>query len=276
MKKKSLSRQAKLKLEIAIRHRINAGRVAIKDQIAFFRRHFGQVSSDWKADASRVTFADIAISENLFACLKNDFADDDFCSEEMSTNASPIELSGDFSWVLDPIDGTNNFALGFPLCGISLALLHEGVPVYGFVYDFSINSLFEGGPSYGLLKDQQKYASLSNDIEAQKIIGLQFPIEPGLFKKLIPIFSDFKIRALGSSTLLGTLAAQAYLEGVLDVRAKVWDIAATYALAKAVGNEFHFFNESPFPLREFHPSLPTCPYFTGSKIFCGKIESLLA
>ena len=37
MKKKSLSRQAKLKLEIAIRHRINAGRVAIKDQIAFFR-----------------------------------------------------------------------------------------------------------------------------------------------------------------------------------------------------------------------------------------------
>ena len=102
MKKKSLSRQAKLKLEIAIRHRINAGRVAIKDQIPFFRRHFGQVSSDWKADASRVTFADIAISENLFACLKNDFADDDFCSEEMSTNASPIELSGDFSWVLDP------------------------------------------------------------------------------------------------------------------------------------------------------------------------------
>ena len=75
MKKKSLSRQAKLKLEIAIRHRIHSGRVAIKDQIAFFRRHFGQVSSDWKADASRVTFADIASSENLFACLKNDFAD---------------------------------------------------------------------------------------------------------------------------------------------------------------------------------------------------------
>ena len=44
--KKSLSRQAKAKLETAIRHRINAGRVAIKGQITFFRRHFGQVSSD--------------------------------------------------------------------------------------------------------------------------------------------------------------------------------------------------------------------------------------
>ena len=81
MKKKSLSRQAKLKLDVEIRHRINAGRVAIKDQIVFFRRHFGHVSSDWKADASRVTFADIAISENLFASLNKDFSDDDYCSE---------------------------------------------------------------------------------------------------------------------------------------------------------------------------------------------------
>jgi myo-inositol-1(or 4)-monophosphatase len=276
MKKKSLSRQAKAKLETAIRHRINAGRVAIKGQITFFRRHFGQVSSDWKADASRVTFADMAISENLFASLSKDFAGDHFCSEEMSSKDQPIELKGDFVWVIDPIDGTNNFALGFPLCGISLALLFEGVPVYGFVYDFSVNSLYEGGEGFGLLKDQQKYTSLGGDREAQKIIGVQFPIEPSLFQKLTPVFSDFKIRALGSSTLLGCLAAQAYLAGVFDVRAKVWDIAATYALAEAVGNEFHFLNESPFPLKEFHTSLPQCPYFTGSKEFCAKIQSLLA
>lgn len=276
MKKKSLSRQAKLKLEMAIRHRINAGRVAIKDQIAFFRRHFGQVSSDWKADASRVTFADIAISENLFATLKKDFSNDDFCSEEMSSKDSSIKLTGDFAWVLDPIDGTNNFALGFPLCCISLALLHEGVPVYGFVYDFSVNSLLEGGNGFGFLKDQQKCVSLRDDREAQQIIGMQFPIEPSLFQKLTPIFSTFKIRALGSSTLLGSLATQGYLSGVLDVRAKVWDIAATYALAEAVGNGFNFLCDSPFPLREFHPSLPQCPYFTGSKAFCAKIESLLA
>ena len=142
MKKKSLSRQAKAKLETAIRHRINAGRVSIRSQIPFFKRYFGRVSSDWKADASRVTFADIAISENLFASLSRDFSEDNFCSEEMSPKDMPIELKGDFSWVIDPIDGTNNFALGFPLCGISMALLFEGVPVYGFIYDFSVNILF--------------------------------------------------------------------------------------------------------------------------------------
>ena len=276
MKKKSLSRQAKLKLDMEIRHRINAGRVAIKDQIVFFRRHFGQVGSDWKADASRVTFADIAISENLFASLNKDFADDDYCSEEMSSKDVPLELKADFAWVIDPIDGTNNFALGFPLCGISLALLYNGFPVYGFVYDFSVNSLFEGGPDFGLMKDQQKYPSMKEDREAQQIIGVQFPIEPNLFQKLTPIFSEMKIRSLGSSTLLGSLSAQGYLAGVIDVRAKVWDISATHALAEAVGNKFHFLDESPFPLKEFHPSLPKCPYYSGSKAFCRTIESLLA
>tara|TARA_B100001248_G_scaffold260315_1_gene248200 strand:- start:1650 stop:2480 length:831 start_codon:yes stop_codon:yes gene_type:complete len=276
MKKKTLSRLAKLKLDLELRHRINAGRVAIKDQIVFFRRHFGQVSSDWKADATRVTFADIAISENLFANLKKDFSDDNYCSEEMSSKEIPLELKSDFAWVIDPIDGTNNFALGFPLCGISLALLYNGFPVYGFVYDFSVNSLFEGGHDFGLIKDQQKYRSLKEDREAQQIIGVQFPIDPNLFQNLKPIFSEIKIRALGSSTLLGSLSAQGYLAGVIDVRAKVWDIAATHALAEAVGNEFHFLDESPFPLQEFHPSMPICPYYTGSKEFCRKIESLLA
>lgn len=275
MKKKSLSRQAKAKLETAIRHRINAGRVSIRSQIPFFKRYFGRVSSDWKADASRVTFADIAISENLFASLSRDFSEDNFCSEEMSPKDMPIELKGDFSWVIDPIDGTNNFALGFPLCGISMALLFEGVPVYGFIYDFSVNILFEGGSGFGLMKNQKKYSSLENDREVKKIIGIQFPIEASIFDKLTPLFSEFKIRALGSSTLLGCLAAQGYLTGVFDVRAKVWDIAASYALAKAVNNDFQFINESPFPLKVFHTSLSQCPYFTGSREFCTRVESLL-
>ena len=275
MKDKPLSRQAKFKLEMAIRHRINAGRVAIKEQIAFFCRHFGQVSSDWKDDSSRVTFADIAISENLFASLGKDFANDNYCSEEMSIKDSPIQLDGEFSWVLDPIDGTNNFALGFPLCCISLALLHRGTPVYGFVYDFSINSLLEGGPTFGLLRDEQKLINIKSDLNMQQTVGVQFPSELSLFKKLIPIISNMKIRALGSSTLLGCLFARGYLDGIIDFKAKVWDIAASYALSQGVGRKFHFLSESPFPLKEFHPSMHKCPYYSGSKAFCQKIESLL-
>lgn len=270
-----LSRQAKLKLEKAKRHRINSARVAISNQISFFNRHFGQVVSDWKADSSRVTFADIAISENLFSDLVKDFPNDDFCSEEMNPNSSIKKLHFDFAWVLDPIDGTNNFALGFPLCGISLALCFRGIPVYGFVYDYSINSLYEGGPKEGLFKNKKKYKNIESDLRSKKIIGVQFPLEESLFHKLTPIFSCYKIRALGSSTLLGLLAANGYLEGIIDTRAKVWDVAATVALAQSVGNKVNFLKKSPFPMMEFHPSMPACPYYSGSKSFCSKIESLI-
>jgi len=64
---KSRNRQAQAQFDVQLRHRINAGRVAVKGQMAFFGRQFGQVASEWKEDDTRVTFADFAISENLFA-----------------------------------------------------------------------------------------------------------------------------------------------------------------------------------------------------------------
>lgn len=276
MKKKILSRPAKDKQALELRHRINVGRVAIKEQIPFFRRHFGQVNSDWKADASRVTFADIAISEKLFACLEAVFPKDNYCSEEMSAVDAPLHLNGDFSWILDPVDGTNNFALGFPLCAISLALLHEGMPVYGFVYDYSMDVIIEGGEGLGFFQDQQVYHPLGKEPTTQEMIGLQFPLDSNLMKRCLTLTNSYKVRALGSSTLLGTLVAKGYLCGAIDTRAKVWDIAASYAFAGAVGNRFDFIEQSPFPLQSFHPSLPNCPYYTGCNEFCETVADLLA
>ena len=75
----------------------------------------------------------------------------------------------------------------------------------------ALNSLFEGGPRLWSDEGPAKIFYLKEDREAQQIMGVQFPIEPRLFQKLTPIFSEMKIRALGSSTLLGSLSAQGYL-----------------------------------------------------------------
>ena len=275
MKKKAISRRAKHKVDFEIRHRINVGREAVKDQGAFFLRNFGQVSSEWKKDLSRVTFADIAISENIFSTLCESFPKDNFCSEEMSSKESPIHLNGDFSWILDPVDVTNNYALGFPLCAISLALLYEGMPIYGILYDFSIDSLIEGGFGHGLHQNNQAFEPISEKLRAQEIVGMQFPLEPKILELCTPLLEKFKIRAFGSSALLSTWVAKGYLWGALDTRSKVWDIAASYAFAEAVGNSFNFLEKSPFPLNTFHTSIPKCPYFTGSKSFCQEMKRLL-
>src|SRR5476651_508444 len=109
--------------------RIAAAKGAVMAQTDLLHREFGRAESKWKSDGTRVTAVDIAISENIFRELRASFPDDQFFSEELADTDAPIPVTARFSWVLDPIDGTNNFALGIPQCAISLGLMERGEPV---------------------------------------------------------------------------------------------------------------------------------------------------
>ena len=273
--KKSLNRQAQAQFDLQLRHRINAGRVAVKAQTAFFGRQFGQVASEWKEDDTRVTFADFAISENVFAALRRDFAEDDYCSEEANPLDEVLTLGAGFAWVIDPIDGTNNYALGFPICAISLALLHDGMPVYGFIYDYSTDALLEGGAGFGLQRNQKTVNRDRMAADAQTMLGLHFPIDLELLDKLKPLLAKYRVRCLGSGALSAAYVATGYLTGVVDFRVKVWDIAAAYALCAGVGVAFKFLGASPFPLRAFHPQMDFCPYLAGTAAVCEELQCQL-
>ena len=273
--KKSLNRQAQAQFDLQLRHRINAGRVAVKAQTAFFGRQFGQVASEWKADDTRVTFADFAISENVFAALRRDFAEDDYCSEEANPLDEVLTLGAGFAWVIDPIDGTNNYALGFPVCAISLALLHDGMPVYGFIYDYSTDALLEGGAGFGLQRNQKTVNRDRMAADAQTMLGLHFPIDLELLDKLKPLLAKYRVRCLGSGALSAAYVATGYLTGVVDFRVKVWDIAAAYALCAGAGVTFKFIEASPFPLRAFHPQVDFCPYLGGTEAVCEELQCQL-
>ncbi len=273
--KKSLNRQAQAQFDLQLRHRINAGRVAVKAQTAFFGRQFGQVASEWKADDTRVTFADFAISENVFAALRRDFAEDDYCSEEANPLDEVLTLGAGFAWVIDPIDGTNNYALGFPVCAISLALLHDGMPVYGFIYDYSTDALLEGGAGFGLQRNQKTMNRDRMAADAQTMLGLHFPIDLELLDKLKPLLAKYRVRCLGSGALSAAYVATGYLTGVVDFRVKVWDIAAAYALCAGAGVAFRFLEASPFPLRAFHPQMDFCPYLAGTDAVCEELQCQL-
>ncbi|MGJ8641287.1 MAG: inositol monophosphatase family protein [Opitutaceae bacterium] len=273
--KKSINRHAQAQFDVQLRHRINAARVVVRDQIAFFGRQFGQVASEWKPDDTRVTFADFAISEKIFSELRRDFPDDDYCSEEASPLDEVLELDACFAWLVDPIDGTNNYALGFTVCAISLALLYDGMPIYGFIYDHSSGKLLEGGVGRGLLCDQKKLNRNDTAAEAQTMVGLHFPLGEERLAQLTPMLAKYRVRCLGSGALTAAYVATGYLTGVFDDRVKVWDIAAAYALCAAVDIPFKFIGENPFPLRTFHPQMDFSPYYAGTEQFAEEVEQLL-
>ena len=272
---KELNRHQKQKYDEQLRHRINAGRVAVRNQVDFFRRQFGQVSSEWKPDDTRVTFADFAISERLVTELRRDFPTDDFCSEEANPLDEVLELEGDFAWVIDPVDGTNNYALGFPLCAISVGLLYKGFPVYGFIYDYSIGELLEGGPGFGVLQGQRKLEPNKTDAHRQHIIGCHFPLKKEQVSQLGPLFERYRIRSIGSSALMFAYVATGYLSGAIDYRVKVWDIAAACAICAGAGLPFHFINDAPFPVQAFHPSAQVCPCYCGLPKVCHEFEATI-
>ncbi len=257
-----------------LKHRINAGRVAVSGQVDFFRKLFGQVESEWKEDDTRVTFADFAISENIITELRRMFPKDEFCSEESNAQDEVLKLESRFGWILDPIDGTNNYALGIPFCGISLALLHDGVPVYGFVYDMARDVLIQGGTINGIYDGRRAALVKSDPVDPQSLVGLHYPLSDEEARRLRPLMAQCKVRSLGCCSLNLAYCAVGLLDGCVDFRVKIWDIAAAYVLLLAAGGEMHFLNGTPFPLEAFHVDMAPVPYYAGSKAFCAHLRKL--
>src|SRR5215218_2245346 len=150
--------------------RINAAKSAVLAQTELLHREFGRAKSNWKDDGTRVTPVDIAISEGIVAELSKQFPDDDFFSEELTHATAPIPLTKRFAWILDPIDGTNNYALGIAHCAISLGLFEDGRPVYGVVYDLARRTLIHGGPGRPLYDGEKLVQVRPEPPDAQTLL----------------------------------------------------------------------------------------------------------
>jgi len=255
--------------------RIAAGRRAVADQVDLFVSSFGAVESEWKADSSRVTEIDRTISERVLGLLGQAFPGDVLCSEESAPGGGPIRVDSRFAWVLDPVDGTNNYAMGLPDCAISLALLREGVPFYGWVYDFAGKRLIHGGAGRGLFAGDEPLRLHPPGEAGSGPIGLQFPIRDKRLARLLPLLEEHRIRSLGSGTMEGVYVAAGVLSGAVDFRVKVWDIAAFVAFFGETGTPYEFLDQSPFPLRSFHPDMGPSPYLAGTPDFCRAVKGLL-
>jgi myo-inositol-1(or 4)-monophosphatase len=252
--------------------RIEAGRSAVLSQTALLHAEFGRAQSQWKADGTRVTPVDLAISEAIQTAVTGAFPMDQFFSEELAHDGACVPVSSSFCWMLDPIDGTNNYAMGISHCAISLALLQDGVPVYGFVYDMSRRSLIEGGPGFGVTDGARPVRVRETGPTRHALIGFHSPIEARHRDAASRIVEHTKIRGLGSSTLHLAYVAAGILEGTVDHNVRLWDIAAAMPLVWAAGGETRFLENNPIPFRVFDLKMPRIVYVAGAPETCRQLE----
>lgn len=255
--------------------RIAAAKLAVLAQTELLHRDFGRVKSLWKSDGTRVTASDIAISEGIFRELGALFRDDEYLSEELGDGAAPIELKARFAWVLDPIDGTNNYATGIPYCAISLALLEQGMPVYGVIYDLSRRVLLHGGPGFGAWDGEQPARVKTDTPAALRTLGFHSPMDKRYSPHATLLVERFKIRGLGSSTLHLAYVGAGLLDATVDHNVKVWDIAAAVPFCQGAGGEVRYLAGPLFPLTVFDLKMGRVPFVAGAATVCDELEGLL-
>ena len=260
----------------ALLGRIEAGKAAVLGQAALLHREFGRAESRWKSDGTRVTAVDLAISENIFQALRAAFPEDQFFSEELPEGGGPIPVTARFCWVLDPIDGTNNFALGIPHCAISLGLLERGEPVYGVIYDYSRRALLHGGEGFGVFDGDRPAGLSAEKPNPEMLIGFHSPSDKSLLPAADAVLMHFKIRGLGDSGPLHlAYVAVGLFGGAVDFNVKIWDLAAAIALLRAAGGEIRFLNGEQLPLRTFNLKMARIVYVAGSPVVASRLASLV-
>ncbi len=256
--------------------RIEAAKAAVLAETGLLHREFGRAESRWKSDGTRVTAIDIAISENIFLSLRARFPADQFFSEELPEGEGPIPVTSHYGWVLDPIDGTNNFALGIPYCAISLALIERGEPVYGVVYDLGRRVLMHGGPGFGMFDGDQEKVVSQEEPNPESLVGFHSPSD----KKMVPaadaVLMHFKIRGLGSATLHLAYVAAGMFGGAVDFNVKIWDLAAAIPMCRAAGGVVTFINGEQLPMRVFDLKMRRIMYVAGSPAMAKRLGTLVA
>jgi len=258
-----------------IEPRIAAAKQAVMAETALMHREFGRAKPVIKHDGTKVTPVDLAISQHIMDAITGQFPGDQFFSEELTPTEIPVPVTSRFCWVLDPIDGTNNYAGGIIYCAISLALLEDGMPVYGVIYDMARRVLIHGGPGRGVWDGDRVVTPRVGSPDQHSLIGFHSPVDKSYANEGKRLIENFKIRGLGSSTLHLAYAAVGLLNGVVDHNNKVWDIAAACALLSEAGVEIHYLENPPFPLREFSLKAPRVQYAAGNAAMVKRLRAVL-
>ncbi len=207
------------------------------------QRYFGSVTASVKqADNNQVlTEADVEVGRYLVAACQEAYPDYNCIDEEAGT----IDKKSEYTWVIDPIDGTSNFANGLPHFGIMIGLLHGATPIAGGIVLPAFQQLYVAEQGKGAYRNGQKITvtdepNLLDSLIAYGIDGHQE--EPRRTEKEAEKLADIvlAVRNLRSSNSAFDICAVA--EGkyglVLNKTTKLWDNVAPQILIEEAGGVY--------------------------------------
>jgi myo-inositol-1(or 4)-monophosphatase len=187
-----------------------------------------------KPDGSMVTEADLAIQECLAAEIARAFPDDAVMGEE-GGHGSVARRRGLYAWVIDPVDGTNNFGRGLPGFSVSIGVLRNGVPFAGAVYDPIARWLFTACTGRGAWLNDRPLHARTTPLSGSSLVAIRTPLEAGPPPYLEDWLRRYRLRRFGSTALHLCYVAMGALDLVYDHRSTLWDVAGAAPIVLEAG-----------------------------------------
>jgi myo-inositol-1(or 4)-monophosphatase len=164
-----------------------------------------------------------------------------------------VDTGGDYRWYVDPLDGTTNFAHGFPVFCVSLGLEHKGTMVAGVVYDPTRNELFSAEQGSGAYLNQERIHVSKIANLAECLVGTGFPSRkrhknPNIFFYHQLTLRSHGVRRAGSAALDLCNVASGRLDGFWEFNLNPWDTAAGALIVQEAGGKVTDFAGRPFEL----------------------------
>jgi myo-inositol-1(or 4)-monophosphatase len=198
-----------------------------------------------------VTEADLAAEEEIIRILEAELPGPAILAEESSSVSSQAAISSPV-WVIDPLDGTTNFAHGFPWFGTSIALMREGRSEAGVIYCPMLDELFCACRGAGAwLNGGRLNVSTVRTLD-QALLATGFPYDIRLHPEMVlPALQAILVRAqglrrAGAAALDLAYVACGRLDGFWEIKLKPWDSAAGMLLVEEAGGRVTDFRGNPY------------------------------
>jgi myo-inositol-1(or 4)-monophosphatase len=210
------------------------------------------VRVDKKGSSDLVTDVDLEVERMFRAMIAERCPDHHVLAEELGGAAGAVD---GLTWIFDPLDGTTNYAHGFPIFCSSLALEIDGRIEIAAIYDPTRKELFtaERGQGARLNGTPMRVSAAAELIDSLLCTGFPYDVH-GAIDEIVGLFAAFvgrarAVRRLGSAAIDLCYVAAGRLDGFWEQRLQPWDIAAGALLVEEAGGTVSLYDGSAFTSR---------------------------
>ena len=231
--------------ELAIETALSAG-VMLRERLPLDR------TIDFKGVIDLVTDADRAAEALIKSAITSQFPDHRFVGEESSFLSGDQPVQSDLhSWLVDPLDGTTNYAHRYPHFAVSIGLEHAGSLVLGVVYDPMLNELFVAERGGGATLNDAPIGVSTIDRLDRSLLATGFAYEQEKLAENARVWTGLlslaqALRRSGSAALNLCYVACGRLDGYWERPLNVWDMAAGSLIVEEAGGRVAGYGGSRF------------------------------